>query len=227
MSILSALRRKNTDGRIVSYMRLRQLIGHLGIFMAPLCFLFGYVFGHEPLQNSISAYYYTSVRDLFAGILVGVGLFLVTYRGYELIDNILTTVSGAFSMGIALFPCYAPEAGPRVGLFQLDPNVSMIIHGTFAIGFFLLLAVVSLFLFTLTDPKKVMSDRKKWRNRLYRVCGIVILVFLAALIVESIVGERWGLAGHHLMFWFEFAMLLAFGVSWLVKGGAIWRDERR
>jgi hypothetical protein len=227
MSILTALRRKNTDGRITSYMRLRQLIGHLGIFMAPLCFLFGYFPGHERLQNSISAYYYTSVRDLFVGILVGVGFFLVTYKGYELIDNILTTVSGVASLGIALFPCYAPEAGPRVGLFQLDPNVSMMVHGTFAISFFLLLAVISLFLFTLTDPKRPMTDRKKRRNAVYRVCGAIILVFLAALIVETIFEARWGLAGYNLMFWFEFAMLVAFGVSWLVKGGAIWRDVAR
>ena len=225
-SLCRALRSKNR-GLITSYMRLRQLIGHLGIFMPLLCFLFGLICGHWPLQDSISAYYYTNVRDLFVGILVCVGLFLVTYKGYELIDNIITTISGIASMGIAAFPCWAPEVvGQRVGLLQLDPSVSYIVHGVCALCFFILLAVNSLFLFTKTNPDKQMTEKKKQRNMVYVVCGVIILIALAGLVLSVIFGEKWGLSSFKLMFIFETVMLVAFGISWLVKGELILKDGK-
>ena len=59
--------------------------------------------GHD-LQASISGYYYTHMRDLYVGILSGVALFLISYRGYEEVDNIVVNMSGVFALGIVMFP---------------------------------------------------------------------------------------------------------------------------
>jgi hypothetical protein len=91
---------------IESQLTLRKLIGTLA-FILPVAVLLG---GLPGTQESISAYYHTSMRDLFVGVLLGVGFFLITYKGYDGVDTKITTAAGIAGMLIAIFPCnYEPN----------------------------------------------------------------------------------------------------------------------
>jgi len=219
------LRTKNPS-IITSYKGLRKWIGILGMLLPFICMFGGCLFGHLPAQQSISHYYHTNMRDFFVGLLFGVSLFLITYKGYEHIDNVVTTLTGLAGFGIALFPCLLnQEASCQiVGLFQVKASTSDTIHMICALAFFFLLAMNSIFLFTLTDPNKVMTKNKKNRNRIYRLCGIVILASLASLAVLHFVLDPVIMEQDKIMLWFEMIMLLAFGFSWLTKGEAIFGD---
>ena len=60
------------------------------------------------------------------------------------------------------------------------------------------------------------TRNKKIRNYIYIGCGIVILISLAILLIRSLVGA--GAEKSKALLFFETIMLVAFGISWLVKG---------
>jgi hypothetical protein len=47
----------------------------------PCDMLFGFLFTGVTIQPLISHYYYTSVRDVFTGVMIGVSMFLITCQG--------------------------------------------------------------------------------------------------------------------------------------------------
>lgn len=211
---------------VISFRNLRRLIGILGMALPAVCYLGGAVFYHLALQRSISFYYYTNVRDVLVGLLVGMGLFLISYNGYELIDSIVAKVTGFCGLGIAIFPClFSPDASVPVGFFQLAPRVSNVVHMSCAAAFFLLLGIYSIFVFTLTRAGRNMTDQKRRRNFIYVACGLIILLGLAALVMVEAFLDPIFVQEKHLVFILETIMLEAFGVSWLVKGDTIFRDK--
>ena len=157
---------------------------------------------------SISATYY--VTPALAGILTAASLVLMCYDGYDLQDNIVTTLSGVFGLMIVLFPCRCAVTPEYTGFFQLPAKVSSIIHCTSAVIFFLLLAYNDLFLFTKTD--KSPTSKKKARNIVYRVCGIGMLSAMVLMPLPfHFPAKTW---------WVETVALFFFAISWLTKGGA-------
>jgi len=218
------LREKNKS-IIISYLSLRRLIGILGMLLPFICVFGGLVFSDLPIRSSISSYYHTNMRDFFVGLLVGVSLFLMTYKGYEKIDNIVTGIIGLAGFGIAIFPCLKSIASTEpVGIFQLNPVISNSIHLICAFTFFFLLAINSIFLFTLTKSKNIpITKDKKIRNYIYVSCGIVILLSLAVLLIRSLVSVE--VENDKTLLVFETIMLLAFGISWLVKGKTLFKDQ--
>ena len=64
------------EPQLISYIYLRILFGACGFVLPMLCIIYGvfYVF-----KDSISDYYYTSLRNVFEGILFVLGFFLFTY----------------------------------------------------------------------------------------------------------------------------------------------------
>lgn len=220
------LRAKNINPTI-SFINLRKLIGILGMILPLACYLGGKLFSGLNLQPSISSYYYTNARDIFVGVLVGVSMFLVTYRGYELIDDIVSTTTGIAGLGIAIFPCLLQKVKfDEVGLFQIIATRSNILHTLCAGIFFTLLAVNSIFIFTLTDKKSSMTKNKKIRNIVYIACGVIIIVTIVVMVVLNIVFKEAGLENSPIIFILETILLEAFGISWLVKGKTILKDKR-
>jgi len=223
--VISYLREKNPNP-LISHVTLRRWIGILGILLPAVCGLGGWLWASLFLQQSISFYYHTNVRDYFVGILVVVSLFLITYKGYEKRDNILTTITGIFGLGVVTFPCLLDkEVGCPIGFFQLNQECSNTIHQICSVFFFGLLAANSYFLFTKTDKKKELWVNKGKRNFLYKACGILMGITLAALIVIVEVNEHF-VEENNIVFWFETIMVVSFAVSWLVKGETIWRDPK-
>jgi len=96
-----------------------------------------------------------------------------------------------------------------VGTFQLPRIISGWIHNISAVIFFLLLAYNSLFLFTKSSGE--MTEKKKKRNIIFKICGIGMVISLVCIVPFSIF-DVWG--GTWLV---EMFALAFFGVSWLTK----------
>ena len=158
---------------------------------------------------SISATYY--LTPALAGILTTAAIVLMCYKGYDRKDELVTTISGIFGLMIVIFPCDCSVAqkvsGNIVGFFQLPINISNIIHTAAAVIFFLLLAINSMFLFTLGESN---TRQKHIRNFIYKVCGIGMFGTLFLLILPIEFPAK--------IFVVEAIALTFFGVSWLVKG---------
>jgi hypothetical protein len=218
------LKNKN-DSLIISYLTLRKWIGILGMLLPFACLFEGSLFQNKPVMDSISAYYHSNVRDILTGLLIGVSIFLLTYKGYELRDKLIATLSGIAGLGIAIFPCESRiDPLSAVGVFQLTSPIAGYLHYGSSALFFILLGINSFFLFTIGD-KKNWTKSKSIRNGIYRACGIVIFVSLLTLAILSLVlGAE--LIATIWTFVFETIMLLAFGISWLVKGETLFADKR-
>lgn len=191
----------------------RQLVGWSGLLLAPLLWLLA---GLRPVPttptwstlDSISCYYHSGGVAAFVGIICALSGFLLTYRGYgntrQWLDLIAAWVASLAALGVVLLPCtptngFAPPAWwkPWMGTG----------HNLCATVLFCSFAFFSLYLFTRgasTDPGS------KRRRRIYTGCGAVIVIAL---------GWAWN-EGHHdrSIFLPETVALVAFAISWLVKG---------
>ena len=116
-------------------------------------------------------------------------------------------------LGIVLFPCKVDwiADGTAVGFFQLPIELSQIVHTACALLFFLCAAINTLCQFTRHGD--TMTDRKKVRNTIYRICGwgmIGLEVLLVALVLLGAPG--W------VVMVIEILLLHLFGFAWIVKG---------
>ncbi len=206
------------DALVISYLGLRKAIGVIGIAL-PFVLAFGKTLLESPgIQPSISAYYYTAMRDVFVGSLCAIAVFLMSYRGHERQDDIAGDLACAFALGVALCPV-APETDATARQMVIGA-----LHYASAAGFFLTLAYFSLALFRKTDPQRTPTPRKLQRNRVYTACGYTIIACVALIALLALLGEAPLLKRLDAVFWLEATAVVAFGVSWLTKGEAILKD---
>jgi hypothetical protein len=203
------------DPLVHSYLFLRRAIGLIGTAL-PVVLIVGQLIVSGELLTSISAYYYSDMRDVYVGAMCAIGVFLLSYRGYDRVDDIAADIAAVSAIGLALFP--TTPKGPHTSTQQ----VIGVVHLVFAIVFFLTLAYFCLVLFTKTD-KTQPTARKVQRNRVYVVSGVMILTCLVLIVVSS-----WFFADAmrplHPVLWLESVATIAFGVAWLTKGEAILGD---
>jgi hypothetical protein len=197
------------------YLRIRNLCGLLGIIL-PWLALFSAGIADHPSEDwwwSLSATYYLS--PALVGVLVPACIVLISYIGYDSLDNLITSLAGTFGLGIVLFPCKVSwiAEGTPVGFFQLPVETSHVIHVVCSALFFITIAVNSIFQFT--RSKGVITDRKRIRNIIYRVCGYGMLALMAVLAIMRLLKAP----GYFAMI-IEIVLLLLFGIAWLVKGEA-------
>jgi amino acid transporter len=210
--------RGSNDSLVLSYLDLRKAIGIIGIAL-PFVLAFGKMLFEGPgIQNSISSYYHTEMRDVFVGSLCAIAMFLLCYRGYERIDAIAGDVACVFALGVALFP-----TTPAMNATPQDKIIGAL-HLTFAVGFFLTLAFFALALFRKTDPTRTPTRRKLQRNVVYTICGYAIIACLVLIVVVALISDDSPVKRLDPVFWLESAAIVAFGVSWLTKGEAILED---
>lgn len=196
-----------------SYLALRRAIGWVGLLLPFVLMIGNTVLFDGPLPGkSISLYYHTPMRDVLVGGLCAVALFLFFYAGYDRWDNITASITGLFALLVAWFP--ASEAG--------DEGIVNTIHFVSAALFFVSLAMFSLFLFTRKGHNP--TPEKLQRNVIYVVCGVVMLVCLLAMLIYLI--ARGTSSSSPFIFWAETAALIAFGISWLTKGGTLYPDKK-
>lgn len=196
-----------------SYLALRKAVGWIGILL-PFVLLLGntILFGGNPNQPSVSLYYYTPMRDVLVGGLCAVALFLFFYSGYDTWDNTTASLTGFFALLVAFFP--ASETG--------SGGIANTVHVISAALFLGSLAFFSLFLFTKDDGNPTPEKLK--RNSIYIACGSVMSVSLLALLIYFII-KREDHTSTPFIFWAETVALVAFGISWLTKGGTLYPDR--
>ena len=204
---------------VVSYLVLRRAIGIIGLALPFVLALGKIVFEGPGIQSSISAYYHTDMRDVLVGSLCAIGVFLMSYRGYERRDEIAGRLGSVFAIGVALIP-----TAPAVGATALE-NALSAAHFGLAGLFFGTLAYFSIVLFTETAPDAKPTRKKLQRNVIYRVCGYTMLATVGLIGLFTLpsvfpLAERFTPR-----FWLEALGIVAFGVSWLVKGETILKDQ--
>lgn len=206
-----------------SFLSLREAIGILGLILPVALLLWTVTLGGGVMRPSISAYYYTPMGGVFTGIMAAIAVFLWSYRGYapapgEVISDRATARIAALGAGIvALSPVAPPEGATyQPALLQnlLHPSGAGLLHNAGALLFFGALAVFSLVLFRRSAPGPV-STRKRRENRIYLICGLVIVGAIVAIALVSLRG------GSGAVFWLESGAVLGFALSWLVKGDAL------
>ena len=199
----------------VSYLTLRRVVGVLGIALPIVMVVGTFLFTFQlDVRSSISAYYDSVMGPAFAGILFVVGWFLFAYKGYDDRDDKVGDRACLFAMGVAMFP-------PMSTTHWWVPRV----HQISAALLLLTLAYFSYFLFTITDQAKP-APMKLWRNKIYRGCGIAIVVFIALIGAYNLFDlDQTGLAAIKPVLLLEAFSLWAFGFSWFVKGETFWTDE--
>lgn len=196
----------------------RQLIGSLGLVLPLLLWLIGGLRPTEGLPRwellgSVSAYYYTGSVAAFVGVLVALGVFLFTYRGYNneyrRRDRVAAIIAGGAAVLVAFFPTAAPNGlaapswwTPRTGA----------IHYVAAVVLFCAFIYFSLFLFpkSRVGAGAPLPPDKRFRNGIYIVCGIAMVGCILWAAGASLSGEA--------IFWPEALALEFFAVSWLFKG---------
>ena len=210
----------NSESLVFSYLQLRKAIGALGLAL-PFVLAFGaWLIFRLGVQSSISYYYWTGMRDVLVGTLFAIGFFLFSYQGYARADNIAGNLACVFALGVALFPTMQSDAA--AGL----PRILSILHFVFAAAFFGTLIYFCLVLFTKTRARGRPTEQKLMRNRIYRGCGYLMAACILLTFVFFLVPSVYeALAPYGPVFWLEAIAILAFGVSWLVKGEAILKDE--
>jgi len=211
-------------GLIASYLYLRRAIGIVGILI-PIVLPVGFAVstGQYRILPSVSAYYYTDMRNIFVGCMCAIGIFLFCYR-LSVIDDILTSIAGSVAILVALCPTTPSNPSSLA-------NVVGYLHIAFAAILLVGFALISWFVFTQPDPARPdappedsPASRKHVRNGIYRGCAIVIVVFILLAVASSKLPESF-IRTYHPLFWCEAVATVAFGVSWLIKGETLFRDK--
>ena len=211
----------------LSNYRHRQLIGYIGLALPWLLILVVlWRDGRAVWEglDSVSAYYYTGANALFVGMLFVLGVFLFAYEGYDnkflKWERLFAKIAAVAAVLVAFFPTAAPKVEGITPLAWWDPWVGRIHFGA-AVVLFVIFAVFCLWLFRATERSAAKPERdkdkipapdsdKKWRNRFYALCGVVIF--------GCIIWAGYNGADGEPIFWQEAIALTFFALSWLVKG---------
>ena len=224
-----------------SYRVMRLVVGGLGVAL-PLAFIIGEAFflrGGVHVRGSISAYYHTSMQDVFVGGLCVIGFLLATYMAGEFRtwDFWASLIAGLAVLGVVFFPTSRsglPAGAPACGSVPepagcsaveqaLGEHQTAVIHGVCAIVFIVFLAVMS-FLFAASEvrPKqdrcpagsqpKPTVFRKPVPFWIHSSCALVILAAGAWAFAGTGIGELTRL------YIGEVASVWAFGLSWIIAG---------
>lgn len=225
-----------------SYRSIRLVVGFLG-FALPFVFIIGeayYLRGGVHVRGSLSAYYHTSMQDIFVGGLCVIGFLLATYLAGEVAswDFRVSLVAGIAVLGVVFFPTSrsglpsgAPACEDAPSLpgcsfveHELGESRTAVIHAVCAVVFILCLAVMS-FLFALSEvlannpdapPKNKVEFRSPRLFVTHLVLGVLILVAgLWVLLGDALNVDIWELTPLYVG---EVVSVLAFAASWLLAG---------
>jgi Protein of unknown function (DUF998) len=217
-----------------SYLLIRTVVGVIGILL-PLVFIVGEAFflrAGVHVRGSISAYYHTSMRDVFVGGLCVVGLLLVTYMAEQRKrpDWWLSLIAGIAVLGVVFFPTgrpSLPDEAPLCGSTPEPAGCSPVqqwlgeelvatIHFVCAVVFILSLAGIC-FYFAYRE-RTAGNAGAAWFQR---ACGGVIV----AAVMWAIIGGfmEWDLGELTPLYVGEVASIWAFGASWLTGSRDLWR----
>lgn len=200
----------------------RRILGSLCIALVPAVLLFG-LFGSSTNPSdwyfSVSATFYANSNIFMIGLIFSTSVFFFSYKGYDWKDRLCSIIQAISLLGIILFPVYNYTQPEVCGIFNLPSNISHILHCITSGIFFAAIGFNLIFLFTITGNE--ITEKKKLRNNIYRICGILIVI--SAIIIPINSTSLFDFVPD----WFpttmicEFIMFTSFGFSYIVKSEAI------
>lgn len=213
---------KGTGPMVVSYLGVRRAVGAVGLALPIALGPVGWLVFGIPLQENMSSYYHTGLRDLFVGSLCAIGVLLLCYRGYDWVEDWTANLGCLAALGLAFCPLDAAS----------DPlhqkSVLGYLHSASGGLFFLTLAFYSLYHFPGADAEgPEEAPHVGQRNFVYRASGAVILLSMAAMGAYLFLlpaGWKRRCNEYHFLFWGEWVAVWAFAAAWLTKGRAILAD---
>lgn len=218
---IKELATEKTDSTTISYYKLRQLIGILGILLPFALIIFGGI-----LQPSLSHYYYSFSHTIFVGTLAALSTFLITYKGTYRLENWLANLAGFCAAGVAIFPTnakgYIGYQFINIPTWAETSKVFNILHFTFATVLFICFAVFCFVIFQKPDKNKPIDKKKIRRNKTYKICSYIMIVSILAIAFLSIFKN---LDFPYSTLLFESTTLIPFGISWVLKGSYYWRNS--
>ena len=179
----------------------------------PLTFLASsFVLHRTAFQTSISAYYWTCdlERNVFVGVLCAISVFLILYKGYNVLEDRVLDLAGFSAGGVAFFPMNRLGDCASSGLS---------VHGVFAVTFFACIFYVCIFMSENSLPDiEDPARRQRFRTAYHGCSGAMVASVAAALLSRFLpTGWRQGLCEHGAIFWFEAVGVWAFGAFWYIK----------
>jgi len=212
---------RTEDEMAISYLTVRKAIGVLGMVLPIVLGIGGFLLFGRGIQSSISYYARTEMEPVLVGTLFAAGFFLLGYRGYERADDRAGRLAWLFCLGVALFPCAPDTNATRRDILVGNVHfiASVLLFGT--------LVYFSIFLFPKTRPDRDPTPEKLKRNRVYYICGGVMIAYLGSILVYTVLPAdlKAMVTPLHPVYWLEAAALEAFGISWFVKGEGILKDN--
>jgi hypothetical protein len=209
-----------------SYQTLRLAVGILGVTLPFILRAGSAIWPPDPY--SVSGYYYTAMRNILVAVLCALGVVLVTYRGWDRLDERITNVAGVATIGVALFPTSNPGFRPAwVGdVHPFFAGIALFFQALMALQFCQSVQrgaktrwqedarrMLRALLFRYQPP---VRGAKLGRNRVYSACAWVILAGVT-LALAQIPWPASLKAQTQWLFWFESLSIVAFGIAWLVK----------
>ncbi|MGN6803051.1 MAG: hypothetical protein ACTHJN_14205, partial [Ginsengibacter sp.] len=160
---------------------------------------------------------------------------LLVYKGEQPIDYALSSIAGISALLMLLFPTSnlrdynnTTKYDPVAVTFFTQSDFRPKFHYACAALFLVCLAIMALFVFTKSSqPPAGRTPNKRKRNRIYRICGVVMLVALCVAFAGflNIIPPDFYDA-NHLTFWMETLSVEAFGIAWMVKGEIVLKDKK-
>lgn len=217
--MLRELKRAAEGSVLETHPHYRTAIGVLGVSL-PILLVLSSLLSRQELQSSISAYYFTSARDVFVGILWVIGVFLFFYRYRPrrpefantkmasiksgAADAWLGKLAGVSAVVVALFPTTPPPASA-----VQPPQIGMV-HGFAAAVLFICLSFFPLLLFS----------QSRTRGHVYRRYGWVMIALLLSVVVFAFAPDefRESIAPWKPVLVLESLLILVFGLSWFDRG---------
>lgn len=213
-NLIPGIKTPEKNDQIISYYALRILIGASGILL-PFLLIIGKLVSENSftIEFSVSDYYDNKTAgDILVGILFVLGFFLMTYKGYDKTDNRAANLGCIFALGVALCPTTSQN------------HTIHILHFVFAVLLFSVFIFFSIYLFRKSGPGR-RTKQKNNRNKVYLVCGIIMILCIASIAISMIWLEEKSIK-YHLVFWFESIALISFGISWVTKAEFLFLKDK-
>jgi hypothetical protein len=205
------------------------LIGVLGMLLPLLLYLCIWLDSHYTrVMPSISHYHFTRANPIYILVFSLMAFHLIVYRGFSESEFYITLLAGMAAVCVLLFPTnnmdtYCCDPYNSVAITRLrDSDFRTTVHYIAAAVFLVCLAWMSLFKFTRSSQANPANRtaNKRLRNRIYRICGVVMLLSVAFIAYAFFLApdgfKKW-YDNNNLTFWMEAIAVESFGISWLVR----------
>ena len=188
-----------------SYIFLSFGIGLIALLLPILLVTFGGYSQHY----SISSFYHVAVgpsRDILVGALCATGVFLFLFHGLSKLENWLLNFAGIAIISVAMNPMPIDQCGN-------GPAIT--IHSGSAIIFFVLLAIVAVFLSKGRIKYIIYPTRRRQFAAAYDLAGGAMVAVPVVVATVHFLGK--GGCASHWIFWVECAGIWSFSAYWFVK----------